>query len=76
MAVINYLTTVQFDFGALRLVIADGVDQLASQRADRPRVEQQHAILVEPDLAFVHVEAQARAHPLPTARKAQRAFQR
>ena len=47
---------------APRLVIADGVDPRSRhQRADRPRVEQQHAILVEPDLAFVHVEAQARA---------------
>lgn len=42
-----------------RAVDAEAVDQLAPQRAHRPAVQQQHALIVEPDASIAGREVQA-----------------
>ena len=46
------------DQQALGPLGTEGVEQLAAQGPHGPGVEQQHAVLVQPDLPFVHIEAQ------------------
>ena len=47
------------DEQALGPLGAEGIEQFAAQGAHGPGMEQQHSVLVQPDLALVHVEAQA-----------------
>ncbi|MOA67480.1 hypothetical protein D3C78_1946820 [compost metagenome] len=44
---------------AARALHAHGVHQFLAQRAKRRGVDQDHALLVEPDRAFLHGKAQA-----------------